>query len=134
ARGRYYEPVDLDHPDVLHNRGLDPSESDPKFHQQMVYAVAMKVIENFERATGRRFHFRKQQPLLMLPHAFRGANAYYDRKLGAVLFGYFRADEQDPGPNLPGQTVFACLSHDIIAHELTHAILDRLKPYFLEPS
>src|SRR4051812_21612876 len=49
ARGRYYEPVDLDHPDVLHNRGLEPSESDPKFHQQMVYAVAMKVIENFER-------------------------------------------------------------------------------------
>jgi hypothetical protein len=134
ARRRYYEPVDLDHPDVLHNRGLEPSESDPKFHQQMIYTVAMKVIENFERAIGRRFNFWKQQPLLMLPHAFRGANAYYDRKLGAVLFGYFRADEQDPGPNLPGQTVFACLSHDIIAHEFTHAILDRLKPYFLEPS
>jgi hypothetical protein len=134
ARERYYEPVDLDHPDVLHNRGLEPSESDPKFHQQMVYAVAMKVIENFERAIGRRFHFWKQQPLLLLPHAFRGANAYYDRKLRAVLFGYFRADDKDPGPNLPGQTVFACLSHDIIAHELTHAVVDRLKPYFLEPS
>ena len=39
----------------------------------------------------------------------------------AVLFGYFTADVDDPGPNLPGQTVFTCLSHDIISHEVTHA-------------
>jgi hypothetical protein len=134
ARDRYYEPVDLDHPDVLHNRGLEPSESDPKFHQQMVYAVAMKVIENFERALGRTFHFWGRQPLRLLPHAFSGPNAYYQRQQRAVLFGYFRADEQDPGPNLPGQTVFNCLSHDVIAHEVSHAILDRLKPFLLEPS
>src|SRR5687768_13975628 len=42
-----YQPVDLDHPSVLMNDGLDPSESDPRFHQQMVYAVTMKVLENF---------------------------------------------------------------------------------------
>ena len=29
--------------------GLDHSESNPQFHQQMVYAVAMKTIKNFER-------------------------------------------------------------------------------------
>jgi len=26
--------------------------------------------------------------------------------------------------NLPGQTVFSCLSHDIVAHETTHAVID----------
>ena len=54
--------------------------------------------------------------------------------LNAILFGYFSAEADDVGPNLPGQTVFTCLSHDIIAHEMTHAIVDRLRPLFLEPS
>src|SRR5262245_33610518 len=44
----YYRPVDLDDPDILIRGGLDPSESDPRFHQQMVYAVTMNTIEHFE--------------------------------------------------------------------------------------
>ena len=40
----YYEPINLDHPSILMQGGLAPTESDPRFHQQMVYAVAMKVI------------------------------------------------------------------------------------------
>jgi hypothetical protein len=93
-------------------------------------------LENFDRALGRVVDFRKRsyERLRLLPHAFYGANAFYDRDLHAILFGYFRADRSDPGPNLPGQNVFTCLSHDIIAHEMTHAIVDRLKRYFLEPS
>jgi hypothetical protein len=35
---------------------------------------------------------------------------------------------------LPGQNVFTCLSHDIVAHETTHALVDRLRRYFMEPS
>src|SRR5580704_12342683 len=49
-----YPPVNLNAPELLATNGLDPSESDPRFHQQMVYAVAMKTIEQFERALGRR--------------------------------------------------------------------------------
>ena len=41
-----YPPVDLDDPSVLMRMGLDPAEADPRFTQQMVYAVAMKVIDN----------------------------------------------------------------------------------------
>ncbi len=140
ARGLYYPPVDLDDPNLLMQGGLDPSESDPRFHQQMVYAVGMKVIENVERALGRRFKFRRGKPLRLLPHAFQGANAYYDPKFdekehrGAVLFGYFRASTEHPGENLPGQQVFTCLSHDIVCHEITHAVVDRLRPRFLEPT
>src|SRR5262249_43989848 len=48
-----YAPVDLNNPNILVRRGLTPSEADPQFHQQMVYAVAMKTIEHFERALGR---------------------------------------------------------------------------------
>lgn len=70
----------------------------------------------------------------MIPHAFYGANAFYDRDLHAVLLGYFRADRNDPGENLPAQSVFTCLSHDIVAHEMTHAVVDRLKRYFMEPT
>ncbi len=127
-----YAPVDLDDPAVLMTDGLDPSESDPRFHQQMVYAVAMKVVENFEEALGRSFTFKDRKRLRIFPHAFEDANAFYDPGMVAVLLGYFRADEANPGPNLPGQTVFTCVSHDIVAHEVTHAMVDRLRPNFME--
>ena len=132
----FYPPVDLNHPAILMQGGLEPTESDPRFHQQMVYAVAMRTLENFERALGRRLEFPHgaYRRLRLFPHAFHGANAFYDRDLNAIVFGYFRADRQDPGPNLPGQIIFTCLSHDIIVHELTHAVVDRLRRHFLEPS
>jgi hypothetical protein len=138
----FYKPVDLDNRAILMRGGLEPSESDPRFHQQMVYAVARKTLENFDRALGRilllgsqnRKRGAKYPRLRLFPHAFYGANAFYDNNLNAILFGYFKAEAADVGPNLPHQTVFTCLSHDIITHEMTHAIVDRLRPFFLEPS
>lgn len=133
----YYDRVNLDDPAILMQGGLAPSESDPRFHQQMVYAVAARTLENFDRALGRRVSMRKGSRfdrLRLFPHAFRGENAYYDRNRHALLFGYFNADADDPGTNIPQQTIFTCLSHDIIAHEMTHAIVDRLRRYFLEPT
>lgn len=142
AQKCYYTPVNLDNPAILMQGGLEPSESDPRFHQQMVYAVALKTLENFDRALGRvlRLGARNKKRnaeyprLRLFPHAFYGANAFYHPDLNAILFGYFKAESEDVGPNLPGQTVFTCLSHDVIAHEMTHAIVDRLRPLFLEPS
>jgi hypothetical protein len=136
VRDCFYRPVNLDDPAILMRGGLEPIESDPMFHQQMVYAVAMRTLENFEQALGRRLEFRRPpyRKLRLFPHAFYGANAFYDRELNAISFGYFRADRKNPGRNLPGQLVFTCLSHDIIAHEMTHAIVDRLRRHFLEPS
>jgi hypothetical protein len=142
SQGCYYPPVDLDNSAILMQGGLEPSESDPRFHQQMVYAVATKTLENFDRALGLVVNLgsrhgprdKRHRRLRLLPHAFYGANAFYARELNAVLFGYFSADRDNPGPNLPGQTIFTCLSHDVIAHEMTHAVVDRLRSLFLEPS
>ncbi len=133
--GCYYEPVDLDDPRVLLTNGLPPTERDPRFHQQMIYAVISALLENFERALGRRFRWRGDKRLRAFPHAFLGRNALFDPDMdGTLQFGYFRADEKNPGRNLPGQTVFTCLSHDIIVHEATHALVHRLRERYKEPA
>ncbi|MBU1286958.1 MAG: S8 family serine peptidase [Alphaproteobacteria bacterium] len=142
-----YLPVDLNHPALLANDGYTPTEGHPQFHQQMVYAVSMRTIELFETALGRRalwpehlstvegeFGGRFVRRLRLYPHALREANAYYSPTRKAVLFGYFRADETETEDQLPGGTVFTALSHDIIAHEVSHALLDGLHPRFNEAS
>src|SRR5262249_56835879 len=68
------------------------------------------------------------------PHPRGDATAYYSPKKRALLFGSFPASLSDPGHNLPGGTVFTCLSHDVVAHETTHALLDGLHRRFIEPT
>jgi hypothetical protein len=126
---RHYPLIDLDHPKVLYGGGVEPQDDNPEFHQQMVYAVTMKVVANFERALGRRLRFDR---LNVLPHAFLGRNAFFDPDTNSLSFGYFQADPDNPGENLPNQWIFTCLSHDIIAHEMTHAIVHRLRPHYIE--
>jgi hypothetical protein len=146
ASGVAYPPIDLNEPALLATDGLQPSESDPRFHQQMCYAVAMKTIEHFERALGRKAlwspHRHAPAPgryaenyvprLRIYPHALRQRNAYYSPQKKALLFGYFSTSTKDKS-NTPGTTVFSCLSHDIIAHETTHALLDGVHRRFEEP-
>ena len=129
ASDRNYTLVNLDDPVVLASGGLQPQVDNHEFHQQMVYAVTMKVVANFERALGRRLGFRR---LTVLPHAFRGRNAFFHPGTNALAFGYFRADPDNPGGNLPGQWIFTCLSHDIVAHEMSHALIHRIRPHFFE--
>jgi hypothetical protein len=124
--------VDLDHKYVLAQDGLPASETNPQFHQQMVYAVAMNTILQFEQALGRvalwSTHNQNTyvQRLRIYPHALRDRNAYYSPEKKALLFGYFTSEEQQ------GSLVFTCLSHDIVAHETTHALLDGVHPRFHE--
>lgn len=146
ASGTLYRPVDLSDPKLLAQDGLSPSESSPQFHQQMVYAVAMTTIGHFERALGRvaLWSARKERDpdggyyeyfvprLRIYPHALRDRNAYYSPEKKALLFGYFPVQVKDQY-NTPGTTIFTCLSHDIVAHETTHALLDGVHPRFNEP-
>lgn len=146
-KSKRYPPVDLDDPRLLAQDGWAPSEGNPQFHQQMVYAVAMKTVEHFERALGRPVLWHhKPNPkndnddsifvpqLTIRPHALRQANAFYSMREVALLFGYFEAGADDPGDHMPGSRVYSCLSHDIIAHETTHAILDGIHRRFNEPT
>ena len=147
ASGYCYAPVDLNHPHILVESGLQPSEANPQFHQQMAYAVAMRTINNFERALGRRALWAERfirapngtvrktefvQRLRIYPHALREQNAFYSRDRMALLFGYFTAASSDTGTTLPNSNVFCAVSHDIIAHETTHALLDGLHPRYQE--
>jgi len=145
--GKRYDGVDLDDKRLLARDGWAPSEGNPQFHQQMVYAVAMKTIEHFERALGRpvlwrdrrvrtndRSRYEFSQHLAIRPHALRQANAFYSPDDVALLFGYFEATGDLPRDQVPGSRVFTCLSYDIVAHETTHAILDGMYRRYNEPS
>jgi hypothetical protein len=99
---------------------------DPGFHAQNVYAIVMRTLARFELALGRRvpWGFPSHQ-LKVVPHAFVDANAFYANDQEALLFGYFRGRTD---------TVFSCLSHDVVAHETTHAVLDGVRPGLDRPS
>jgi hypothetical protein len=151
ASGSYYEPVNLKDLHFLAQDGLPASALNPQFHQQMVYAVVMTTIKNFEHAIGRPVMWSDRTPwkkykdmtaedwqktyvqrLAIYPHALREANAYYSPTKKALLFGYFPASAVDDPAVYPGGIVFSCLSHDIVAHETAHAILDGIHPRFME--
>lgn len=146
ASGVFYPPVDLNAPQLMAQDGLPPSESNPQFHQQMVYAVAMTTVQNFEKALGRPaqwsstdYNVAKNQNegfvkrLRIYPHALRDANAYYSPDKKAVLFGYFAARANDESALMRGSLVFTCLSHDIISHEVTHALIDGIYKGYAYP-
>jgi hypothetical protein len=145
-----YIPVDLNHPYLLARGGLDPSESNPQFHQQMVYAVAMNTLRSFEQALGRPALWSPREAmqqedgtwteeeyvrrLRIYPHGLREANAYYSPMKKALLLGYFPASEDRSGQHYPGGIVFNCLAQDVVAHETAHALLDGMHRRYVEPS
>jgi hypothetical protein len=103
--------------------------ANPAFHCQNVYALVMNTLARFEFALGRRLQwgFTRGHQLKVAPHAFSEANAFYSEEDQALLFGYF--------PSLDGNsTIFTCLSHDVVVHETTHALIDGLRTRYTDPS
>jgi hypothetical protein len=101
-------------------------ETDRAFQARNAYAIVMRVLARFERALGRRvpWSFRGHQ-LILAPHAFLDLNAFYSKNDHAIFFGYYPGDSGN---------VFTCLSHEVIAHETTHALVDGLRPDYMYPS
>ena len=103
---------------------VESTVKDPYFHQVNVWAVVQRVLEFYEDpyALGRPVPWGFDgNRLIVVPHAGYGENAFYDQKSKSLQFYYF-GDQVSPG--------YTCLSHDIIAHETGHAILDGVRPMY----
>lgn len=109
-------------------RDGDPRiERDYRFHAQNTYALVTKTLARFEFALGRRipWSFRTHQ-LKVAPHGMADANAFYSPEAEGLVFGYFTGAS--------GNKVYTCLSHDIVVHETTHALIDALRERYMDPS
>jgi hypothetical protein len=99
-----------------------------QFHQVSVWAQLQRALEFFEdgNGLGRRIPWAFEgNRLIVVPHAGYGENAFYDRSSKSLQFYYFGSDEE---------TVFTCLSADVVNHEFGHAVLDGIRPLYNESS
>lgn len=120
---------DRDHPWAYSDRwaNADPATlaANDDFRAQNVFAVAAHTLALFERHLGRPIGWHSGQPqLFLVPQARVEANAFYSREHNAVFFGWMPGNDERP-------EVHTALSYDIVAHEVTHAILDGLRPRYL---
>jgi len=129
---RYYHgshvlPATYDREPRRWRRGEPSIVKDVRFHAQNVYALVMKTLARFELALGRRlgWSFENHQ-LKIAPHGMFDANAFYSPIHEGLLLGYFRGRS--------GRPVYTSLSHDVVVHETTHALLDGLRERYLVPS
>lgn len=113
-----------------HDFGFDQGNFET--HCRNVYFSAMSVYELFRRALGRPVAWAfwtesEQPPLTLRPFAQKQLNAYYNRDGAEIGFGFDRAgaDSDRADARL---IRFTALSSDVVAHEVTHALLDGLRP------
>jgi hypothetical protein len=133
------EPLDLDDPFLLMSNGLAPTPANGRFHLQMIYAVCSLTYAVFKRALGREIAWAIEPagdgPLRLQVFPFvPGANAGYSREGGGLTFGFFKASRRAAGFTVQGGLISTALSHDVIAHETTHALLDGLRSSFMDPT
>lgn len=98
------------------------------------FAVVRATLTMYQRARGGTLlpwqwnSATNTDPLNVFPHGLPNTqNAFYSRTSKALKFGDF----QKPGAPA-GTQVFTCRSFDIVSHETGHAILDALKPNWLD--
>jgi len=86
----------------------------------------MRTLARFEFALGRRISWGfTGHRLKVAPHAFSDANAFYSKPDNALLLGYFPSKSR---------IIYTCLSHDVVVHETTHALIDGLRRRYTDPS
>jgi hypothetical protein len=125
--GSHILPASYEEEPATWGRGDAGIVKDFRFHAQNVYALVMKTLARFEFALGRRlgWSFENHQ-LKIAPHGMFDANAFYSPVEEGLVFGYFKG--------LSGRPVFTALSHDVVVHETTHALLDGLRERYMVPS
>ncbi|MEW7850186.1 hypothetical protein AB2N08_15935 [Massilia aurea] len=127
--------------------GIDPVEPNafgdfvtepdtPQFDAVHTFAVVRQTLTMYQRvlaAAGVAMPLPWQwnsssdtNPLRVYPHGLPNVmNAFYSRTQGCLKFGDFIPS------GAPGR-VFTCRSFDIVSHETAHAILDGIKPRWLQ--
>ena len=123
---KMYKPAVVDDGPIQEPEDDAAMLADPSFHARNVYALVMRTLARFEYALGRRvcWGFSAHQ-LKVIPHAFEEMNAFYSRETESLVFGYYRTSKG---------VSFTCLSHDVVVHETSHALLDGLRKRFMAPS
>ena len=108
----------------------------PQFDAVHTFAVVRQTLTMYQRvltAAGVALPLSWQwnsssdtDPLRLFPHGLPDVmNAFYSRNQGCLKFGDFT-------PGGAAERVFTCRSFDIVSHETAHAILDGIKPRWLQ--
>ena len=107
---------------------LEELLGDRRFLGQHAYGVAASTLELFEGTLGRRLPWRSRGHQLTLrifePIPFEETG--YNGQRGEVRFGHIRDGRAR-------RHVPLALYRDLVAHEVTHAILDGYRPHFSDP-
>ncbi|WP_312517775.1 hypothetical protein [Massilia sp.] len=108
----------------------------PGFDAVHTFAVVRQTLTMYQRALGAAgaamplpWQWNSSvdtSPLRVFPHGLPDVmNAYYSRTQGCLKFGDFL-------PAGASERVYTCRSFDIVAHETAHAVLDGIKPRWLQ--
>jgi len=129
--GRLNEPVRWDQKRFCFVRPddqpveVDDDPKNPWGRQLNAWATVQGVLDYFtdSRILGRPLGWGfAGNRLTLLPHAGRQDNAFYDRRSKQLKLYYFGDDDRPS---------YTSLSHDILAHETGHAVLDGIRPEYL---
>ena len=113
-----------------------PQPDTPGFDAVHTFAVVRQTLTMYQRALGAAgvamplpWQWNSSvdtSPLRVFPHGLPDVmNAFYSRTQGCLKFGDFI-------PNGASERVYTCRSFDIVAHETAHAVLDGIKPRWLQ--
>lgn len=108
----------------------------PQFDAVHTFVVVRQTLTLYQRALGAAgvamplpWQWNSSsdtRPLAVFPHGLPNVmNAFYSRSQGCLKFGDFV-------PNGATDRIFTCRSFDIVSHETAHAVLDGIKPLWLQ--
>lgn len=125
-------------------RGRVVADGTAEFAVQMAYAVSMSLLQRFRDALGRMpdltpwpgpaSALQEFSKLTLEVGLEEAANAWYDADRVRIVLPHYAARYDSAQRVRAGNRMQTAHSHDIIAHEMAHAVLDGLRPHFCVPS